>query len=527
VNAIYKSNDPNSGYEFGIGGWYTYADNNYKMEIPTRPGEVVERDHDKFVKKVIGAGFTSKKWYFDEVVLEPAVVITDKEIQGIEYNIQAANKSIQAYALANKNTKENFLVDGLDLDWSNSIGYSIYEFEDKAMTRYDFSGRKREPLTKWGGEMGVDANDSYDQKYTFINKVNLNYLLDQNNTFNLNSVYNYANSEPEDELRDLSLGHKTNFETTLNSWVLGLTYDFSSNDQKFVNSLSAKYYFYATNTWNVSINDASVKEKLDFNKSNFGINNAIRYKFTNDFLVKASAAYDVRLPSENELLGDGYLILPSGELTPERNLNFNLGFMYEKSFSDNRKLQLEVNGFFMRLEDMVSLFGDALQQKYQNFGEMEGMGIEAELKLDITNYLYAYSNLTLQNLLDQREKIDGTTKNHNKGERMPNIPYLYSNIGVEIHRENLFGGKNQNSRLYTDFTFIEEYTYNFNIGSNGLKIPRVTSFDLGAVHSFNKGNLSIAFEINNLTDTKVITAFNRPQPGRNYGFKFRYIIKNQ
>ena len=54
----------------------------------------------------------------------------------------------------------------------------------------------------------------------------------------------------------------------------------------------------------------------------------MRYRITPGLMAKISGGYDVRIPAENELLGDGANIAPARELLPERNLSFNAGFLY-------------------------------------------------------------------------------------------------------------------------------------------------------------------------------------------------------
>ena len=70
------------GIEFGLGGFYTYADNDYKMKSPFQEGLTITRDHDKFKKTVIGGSFKARKWWFDLVEFEPVFIHTYKDIQG-------------------------------------------------------------------------------------------------------------------------------------------------------------------------------------------------------------------------------------------------------------------------------------------------------------------------------------------------------------------------------------------------------------------------------------------------------------
>ena len=109
---------------------------------------------------------------------------------------------------------------------------------------------------------------------------------------------------------------------------------------------------------------------------------------------------------------------------------------------------------------------------------------------------------------------------------MPNIPYFIANAGLEFHKENLFGGKDQNTRFFADMAFVEEYLYDFEITDDvKRRIPRNTTIDLGFEHSFLYQRLFISGKIKNVTDAKVLSEFNQPLPGRSFGIKLRYIFR--
>lgn len=109
---------------------------------------------------------------------------------------------------------------------------------------------------------------------------------------------------------------------------------------------------------------------------------------------------------------------------------------------------------------------------------------------------------------------------------MPNIPYFMANAGLEFHKENLFGGKGQNTRLFVDMAFVEEYLYDFEMTENAKRrIPRSTTMDLGFEHSIMNQRLFLSGKIKNLTNATVLSEFNRPLPGRSLGVKLRYIFK--
>jgi len=526
ISTVFKSNK--DGYEAGIGGFYTFSDNDYKMELPLQPGKIVTRDHDKFRKITIGGGFTSRNWWFDEVVFEPAMILTEKKIQGIEYNIQEAKSYADAYILANHNEKKNFLLEGLDLDFSNTFAYTIYRFKDKAMQRYTWEGDIRPPVTIYGGEIGTQPNDSFNKKYTFLQKINLNYLIDESNSINFNSQYNFAKGIPTDTLLDKVIGYQTLFNSRMNSWITGLTHEYNSVNKKLTNAFNAKYYYYSMQTQLVDLYSVSyLPRNIDMKKHNYGISNAIRYRFTPEFLIKNSIGYDVRLPSENELLGDGFIISPASNLEPERNISFNLGFIYEVNTLGNSLLQFEISGFYMQLENMIRFTGGPLQSKYENFGEMKTLGAEIEAKWDATNWLYLWGNATFQDLRDTREyELGSSVPNPTRGDRIPNIPYLFANAGFEYHKENLFGGYGHNTRFFTECSFVEEYLYDFEQSIyQERRIPKTLVFNAGLEHSLYNQSVYLSLQINNITDKKVLSEFNRPLPGRNFGFKVRYVLK--
>ncbi|PCH70879.1 MAG: TonB-dependent receptor [Bacteroidales bacterium] len=522
-----------NGIEIGVGGFYTYSDNNYKMQTPKEFGDKkVIRDHDMFEKGVLSVVFTSKKWWFDEVNFELVGLLSEKEIQGVEYNIQHAKSSSDAAVAISHLEKEDFLIEGLDFILENSFMYSIYQFTDTSRYTYNWDGsiKNTNIITELGigkGEIGEQPNKSDIRRRNYFQKLNLNYVLNENNAINFNSMYRYVYGMPDDSVKNAVIGYETDFNSSMNSWVGGLSHEFNTKNKKFSNMLSLKYYYYSMQTKTVDVMDEThIPTAVDNTKSDFGISEALRYRITPNFLVKSSLAYDVRLPTDEELLGDGFMIIPAGNLNPERNTSFNLGFMYNVNNGRNN-FQCEVNGFYMYLQDMIRFTGGLLQSVYQNFGEMRTLGAEFEIKSDVTKWLYLWGNVTYQDLRDVREYAGGSTApNPTYMDRMPNIPYLFANAGLELHKANVFGGKGQNTRLFSDFSFVEEYFYDFEMSSKQEKrIPQSLTIDLGVEHSFRNQSIFISVLANNITDTRVVSEFNRPLPGRNYGIRLRYIFK--
>ena len=526
LQAVFKRNLKEKGLTFGVGGSYTTADNNYTFESPYRKGLYITRNHDKYQKILVGGSFKAHKWWFDKVEIEPVVVKTYKEVQGIEYDIREAHSHSLMTGLATKLTKDHFFLDGLNFDMLNGLVFTKMNFIDKATRRYEWDGASYPTPSRYGGEVGYNfPSDSNDRKFSFVNKTNLEYLINQNHSLNFNTVLSVAKGTPKDELKKQSLGKQVNFDSHMLSWVSGLTYDFRTSDDVFLNSFTGRYYLYTMHTQRAPL-FVPGQYDVDLNKTSFGINDALRYRFSPTFMGKLSVGHDVRIPTENELLGDGIAIVPSGDLLPERNTNINVGCLLDLVGKHPSNAQIELNLFYMHLKDMIRYTAGLIGAQYQNFGEMRTMGIEFEAKADVLPSLYAYVNTTYQDLRDVRDYEPASTiPNPTKDKRMPNIPYLMGNMGLEFHRENLFGGLGQNTRIFLDYAFVEEYYYDFEITQlDKRRIPRSTTFDLGFEHSFLNNKLFISGKIRNLTDQKVLTEFNRPLPGINGGVKLRVIF---
>lgn len=526
---VLKKNDRKHGLVYGVGGGFNYADNDYVMESPYVKGLKIKRDHDTYKKVLMGGSMKAHNWWFDEVELEPVYLRTYHEIQGIDTDIRHAHTKSDGFLLNFKLEKDDFFLEGLDFDMSTAVAYTRYHMTDTAKTYYDWTGQGYPTPSVYGGEITNNrfASDSDNRKLTLLNKLYIEYLINKRNSLIFNSVLQTADGRPSDDLKILSLGKKVDFDSRMRSWVVGLTYDYRSLDQRFLNSLTGRYYWYGMDTryQNVYVNVPS--EPITLRKTSWGYSEAMRYRITPGLMAKLSGGYDVRIPAENELLGDGATITPARDLLPERNLSANAGLLYDLTGIHPSNLQIEVNGFYMHVDDMIRFVKGILGAQYQNFGQMRTLGIEAEVKADMLPCLYGYVNATYQDLRDTREHEAGTEMpNPTKGKRMPNIPYLMSNAGLEFHKENLFGGTGQNTRLFADMSFIEEYFYDFELTKNEKRrIPRSLTFDLGFEHSFFDQRLYISGSIKNVADATVISEYNCPLPGRTLGLKLRYILR--
>lgn len=528
LNFAFKRTNAATGLQFGLGGCLTYSDNNYKMHLQNLDNRVVERNHDKFKKMMVGGSLKATKWYFDEAKLEFILTGTKAEIQGIDSDIREAYNHGMAGIAALTLKRDNFLFDGLDLDFDGCYSYGKNGLCDKAMSRYDWDGNKYPAVSTYGGEQGNYASDSDNRTHDFAGKLNMNYLLNEHNAFNINIYATHTRQNPENELMDKSFGYKTNFPSKMSSFTVGFSYDLTLFKGKFMSATTIKNFNYNSDT--KILEYAYINNPIDvsLSRNHWGASEAMRYKITKHLMAKAAFSSEVRIPTAEELTGNGYSILPATNLEPERCKGLNIGLLYHRA-NKFGFVEIEANGFFNQLDNMIRYQADMIPSmaRYANFGKVITKGIECEIKGDVASFLYLYANATYQDLRDKRKhEVGSSAANPTYNKRMPNIPYLLANFGIELHKENIFGGRAQNSRLLIDGSYIHEYFYDFEMSKyQDRKIPTSLTFDAGIEHSFQNNKWTLSFKLKNLTDRVVYSDLNRPLPGRNLAFKVKYIMK--
>ena len=529
VSTVLKRTDRKSGLQFGVGGVVSYAKNNYKMTLANFDGRIVERDHDRFNKIMGGMSVKATQWWFDEMKWELIFMKTRQEIQGIDLNVREAYNHSTNYVTALTLKRNNFFLDGLDFDFNAGYIIGKYGLCDKAEHRYDWDGKVLPPVSSFGGEQNNFASDGNNRSNELTAKLNMGYTIDMHHALNLNIYADHNSLHPNDSLMDKSLGFRANFPSKMKTLTVGLSYDLTLFDGRFQNAFTLKEFLFSSHSRSIDIYSVKEPQPVKTSKNYIGFSNAMRYKFTNDLMLKASFNSEVRIPTSEELIGNGYSILASPALRPERTSGVNLGLLYRHIKADGGLIEVELNGFYNQLEDMIRFTPDMIptMARYRNFGSVRTKGVELEAKGDICPLLYLYANGTYQDLRDVRKTIPGTeVENPTRNKRIPNVPYLLANFGAELHKENLFGGSGQNTRLLFDASYIHQYFYDFEVSKyQERKIPTSMTMDAALEHSFCNDRWTITFKVKNLTDRRVVSELNRPLPGRYIGIKVRYLFK--
>ena len=520
-----RKNFPKSGVLLGAGGYCTSAKNDYSFRVPERENLLVRRDHNRFRSYMLKGKIAFTKLWFDEISTEFGYYNRFNEIQGVLKNIQHAENQSGMFMLENKLIKSRMRNNRLNFESHFSLSHTTNNFVDTARVNYDFEGNIY-PSPNGQGETGDVPHNSNDKGLEINERINFDYKLSANHSLNLNTLINYARRQPSDDIASQHTGFIIGgFPSKKTSVVSGLTWEAKLLDRKLTNMFSAKYFHLHS-----EIEDLTSYEMIEAPKkksnttSQIGFIEAVKLEPFSDFHLKASYQRAIRLPNSQELFGDGIITFPAAGLRPEKSHNFNMGFLFDKNdVLGLSRLQFEVNGFYMQVNDMIKLMKQHMAAGYVNAEKVHIKGIETELKLDITPTLYAYGNLTYQDVRDALEYLPGTqAPNPTKGLRLPNIPYLFANFGAEYHSDRLL--KNWYVKAFWDGKFTEEFFYFWELTElQKRRIPRSFTHDIGLFLTYKK-KYSIALECHNLMNKEVWDQYRQPLAGRTFHLKFRYVF---
>src|SRR5690606_30261927 len=110
-------------------------------------------------------------------------------------------------------------------------------------------------------------------------------------------------------------------------------------------------------------------------RSRFGVGDSLRYKLTDQLVAKASYEWATRMPSVEELFGDGVLIDADLELVPETSHNANLGLQLARETRTGAWAG-EVAAFGRLVENMIFLLPLNPRSVYRNVAGVHVLGAE-------------------------------------------------------------------------------------------------------------------------------------------------------
>ena len=512
------------------GATMNYAKNNYSFSSPFELGRIIHRDHDAYTHGGFNVGISSQQWWFDQFDLTLSADYYRKEIQGglmnVQNNIQHAFTRTRS-ASTSLSLEKSFLKGKLTAQFHSIVGFSLVNQVDTSHYCYDFIGN-RFPSGSGRGEIGAVPNDSHDRHTTVRELLNLTYKIGNNQLVTWTTNYRYGCKMPKDELADsYSRLPTSGYPSRLHSIVSGLTHELKLYGGKFTNELGIKLFNHHSEVLPfaeaIMLQD---KLKASTNHSTMaGWSEAVALHLlpNNALTLKASVQSTVRMPIAEELFGDGVLLLPSEKLRPERSFNINAGAIWLINAMRYPQVRIGINSFYMSAKDMIKLMYSSMNMAYDNIGKVRVMGIDMEMESKLNRWLDLQGNITWQDARDMRKEAVGGGENFHYRYRIPNMPYLFGNVGVRLHKDGLLS-KSSSSAFASTFGFTKAFSYNWEASKhNTMLIPARYCWDVAVHHSFNK-RCQLSFEIRNILNRENWAEFRYPMERRTFHLKMKYII---
>ena len=512
------------------GATMNYAKNNYSFSSPFELGRIIHRDHDAYTHGGFNVGISSQQWWFDQFDLTLSADYYRKEIQGglinVQNNIQHAFTRTRS-ASTSLSLEKSFLKGKLTAQFHSIVGFSLVNQVDTSHYCYDFIGN-RFPSGSGRGEIGAVPNDSHDRHTTVRELLNLTYKIGNNQLVTWTTNYRYGCKMPKDELADsYSRLPTSGYPSRLHSIVSGLTHELKLYGGKFTNELGIKLFNHHSEVLPfaeaIMLQD---KLKASTNHSTMaGWSEAMALHFlpNNALTLKAAVQSTVRMPIAEELFGDGVLLLPSEKLRPERSFNINAGAIWLINAMRYPQVRIGINTFYMSAKDMIKLMYSSMNMAYDNIGKVRVMGIDMEMESKLNRWLDLQGNITWQDARDMRKEAVGGGENFHYRYRIPNMPYLFGNVGVRLHKDGLLS-KSSSSAFASTFGFTKAFSYNWEASNhNTMLIPARYCWDVAVHHSFNK-RCQLSFEIRNILNRENWAEFRYPMERRTFHLKMKYII---
>lgn len=531
-----------SGILFNVAFFNNKSKNNYTMSwpvfetnLPASEYRKVRRNNDYYDADFYHVGIGFRKLYFDKLDLECAFYRNKKGIQSLSFDSQHAYMKSFNIMPTLHIEKNDFIFKGLEMKSSLVIPVIQTNLIDTTTRRRQWDGT----ITQAMGETEDNLlNESHNRQFELRNKFNLKYTFGQH-TFNINDQLALSDYRPKDERMNDYLGFDpSSFPSKMISNNIGVSHLYASSNHRFQNSLTISIYYLKSKIFRTSdalskaqMKDASAPKQTSVNKTYYGFSEGVSYEFWKGVRGKFSFSHNVRLPDTGELFGNGMSIKPSVNLLPEIGDNLNVGTIIDtRNVMGLTRVQWETNFYYMYIQNMIRLFPADIRSIYINLGKTSTLGFDTDLKVDITPNVYAYFNLTLQDIRDRQKWLNDAkgTDNPTYNKHVPNIPSFYYNYGMEYHVEGLLG-KKELSRVYVDVSHVGEFDWGWQMSTlpdqrKKWIIPSNDVFTIGLQQSFWHNNVSLSFEVENIFDKENYMEFKMPLQGRTFKAKLRFNL---
>lgn len=524
------------GWFYELRAFQNYSDNNYKVDVHVEDfatGSInkkktarVERFHDAYRNEAfIGkVGIQDRSWA-DRLLFSLTYSQMKKEIQnGVRQDIVYGDKHQRAHSWSPQLewTKHN-LVRGLDLQATLNYSHNVTTHIDTASVRYNWLGQQQRLNSP--GEQSLQHTRATNR----ILRANATatYRLSPHHTLTLNHLTSVFRRGNESLLTTEAVADPIDRRTTKH--VTGLQYRFLPSEHWNVIAFGKHYAQHVSGPMAVNTN-ADDYEKISKQMDAWGYGAAATWFVTRGLQAKLSYEKAYRLPTIEEMFGDGDLEMGDIGIQPESSHNVNLSLNYQHRWGKHR-LQAEVGGVIRDTRDYIQrniadLSGGKQAATYINYGKVFTRGYNVSLRYSLGRWLSLGGNFTHMEVLDNMPTALGSSaENLVYRHQMPNLPYLFADSDATLTWDNCLRKGNTLSLTY-DNQYLHSFSYySSKIGNNQDEyiVPSQLSHNLTLSYSIGQ-RYHFTVECRNFTDEALYDNFSLQKPGRAFYGKVRVSL---
>ena len=520
-----------AGLEVGVSGYFNHSDNDYEFTSPymkssTGKDTTIVRDHDHYTSYNVQAFANLMNAWFDQVSLGASYGAFDKEIQGDANRIVETKNEGYNFGATFGLDKKNIFVNDLNFGNHFSFGYSENKVIDTSRVhcRNWFTCDTAKKNVGELSTMGLPKLRTV-QAYDFNNLLNLDYQFIRNQFIYWNTLFRYHKEDPEDDFGTKMLGFNTaGYPGKTVSVTTGLSLEDNFFDSRLQNLLGFKFHYLKADISNTSTSrlQKATVESNDY--TDFGYDESLMFRIVKPLAVKGSYQHAVRLPTPDELFGDGVRVSAATNLKPEEADNFNVGLSLDlQEIPLVARFRFDGDVFYSYYKNRIHYMGSSqMSVPYFNMDPIRGWGYEGDVKLDVNEWILLGTNWTFQDL----RNIDYNAKQGILEDAIiPNIPRFFMNYLAEFHMGDVIN-KNDFLKFWWSANYTDEYYYGWKISSRqSRKIEASFTQDLGIEYSVWDNKLAWSFEVDNFMDEIVYDKYGESKPGRTFATKIRYSFR--
>ena len=517
-----------------LNAYQNYSDNSYKvfteyLDLQTgtysKEKRWFKRFHDRYHNEaIIGrVNIFDEKWA-DKLSFALNYSQEDKQLQNanlMQKVFGGKYRKSHNYSSSVEYEKKNIL-NGLSFFLTGRYDFTTTQNVDEEARRYSWTGEYEPMVTRGESQL---QNTIFEGKTGYITS-HLDYQLTEKHSFQLTHTFsNYIRRNKNMLITNYTLD--SDFMRRINEKnISGFSYKFTPSERW--NILAFGKYYNTAVTGPVIVTgygSRAVYEEETHHTQAWGYGGATTYQLLKTLQTKISYEKSFRLPTDNELFGDGDLEIGNYKLKPENSDNLNVNLSYQPAFKAH-SLLVEAGFAYRYIKDYIirSIISAGVNEGSagsRNHGKVLNMGVDATLRYFYKDVFSVGGNLSYMNLRNKEEFTETGRPSAIYNDRLPNMPYLFGNADATCNIGSLIAKHDRLSLNYNLF-FTEEFFTSWQSEGTKIKVPRQLSHDVSLTYYTPNKRLSLSVEAKNITDELLYDNYSLQKAGRAFYAKLSY-----